>query len=496
MQSTLLGGALNTVFPNAAARARWVVVLLLAIYPLSAAAQVPDVGPGRCYGGCGAPAPSGGGGGGYGGGDAAAMAGAQMMMGVFSSFVNGMNQARQAQQQARINQALTLNNQGITFYNAGRYQDAVSAFQQAVALKPNDRNMQNNLLLAQQQFAAQGAAAMAASHQQMTEAKQRVDAMLGNLDQQVSRQDAASTAGLDFAGGPAPAGTRFFGTGGGPGSPRGGGGPAAAPSQAGGLDFATDNESLFSKGYHGSAPPDLRSGSYSATPAGAAVVKNQGLDFAVSNRPPPAKLVAAAPPPEVTVPDVAGHSARERDIVVDAIQVNLHNAYAADLHLRDLLAKSPRDQDLRDAESYLNGWNFAAQVSGGRPQKVSEEQKASDLASPKPGLKSLTGASVAPTKERAEEDLEMRELLHQNYGDAVPANSGDKADLEKWHEERDRIFVTSWSTHGDNFSAVRLELEKMAKADPDNTALRDALRIAQGAEAQQVVENGAPVPAK
>lgn len=197
-------------------------------------------------------APSGGGGG---GGSSAYY---NNMMGAYNTGVaigNMMNQAFQAMERqaqiARMQQAISLNNQGIAAYNRGDFGSAAAAFQQAIGLSPNDPNMRGNLAEAHKRMAEQREAVERQRRQQMAEAKARIETMLGGLQSQLASERSTLNAGLGDATFVAPSGTSFFGLGGGQGAP-------PAPAKPGELAFVAPGDSLFSKGTQYSAPVDLR----------------------------------------------------------------------------------------------------------------------------------------------------------------------------------------------------------------------------------------------
>lgn len=139
------------------------------------------------------------------------------------------------------------------------------------------------------------------------------------------------------------------------------------------------------------------------------------------------------------------------NIVMDAIQENKHDLDKAYKNLLGELNKNSGDQDLRDAASYLLGMSIGHDLAGHQTPKLSQEQIARDKAAVQRKFTPFPGSTA----------------------------------LQKWELERFGIYTKTLSQNSDNFSATREDLEKRAKADPNNMALRGALRIAQGAEVYQ-----------
>ena len=157
---------------------------------------------------------------------------------------------RQAHQQ-RMEMARNLNDQGVALYNSGEYQSALAAFRNGLQYSPYSPTLLANIQETEKRLIEHRAEAERQSRAQMAAAKERITAMLGGLAEDVAQRNAELTAAgnLSFV---APAGTSFFGTGGGPGS--------AAASGDSGLAFVGPGESLFSRGTRYSAPVDLRDG--------------------------------------------------------------------------------------------------------------------------------------------------------------------------------------------------------------------------------------------
>lgn len=208
-----------------------------------------------------------------------AMQGAMTVMGMVMDGIAQMEAAQRAQLAA---QAQNFNQQGIAFYNQNDWQAASNAFTQALSLVPGDENIRANLLEANRMLTAQAQQAERRNQAQLEESRQRIGAMLGEL-QPGGPRSGPSDDGL------APAGTAIFGT--------GGGGPppkvkretrpvSGSGSGSGGLDFASDKESLYSKGNRWSATPDMR-----PSPA-AKSQPDDKLDF-ISAEPRPLKVALA-----------------------------------------------------------------------------------------------------------------------------------------------------------------------------------------------------------
>ena len=216
--------------------------------------------------------PSGGGGGGYGGGydPFAGMGGmVDMMFGVMGAI------EAQQQQMARQN-ALDLNNRGIALYRNGDLVAAVAAFQQSLRLNPGDPNVRGNLEAAERELAELRTRESARQQAERAAQQKRIAGLIDGIARGLDAAagaPASAAADIDFM---APAGTSFFGTGGGPGGPAR---PAAPPVPAGRpaagnapaysapapqaaaeppLDFVGTKEPLFDKGGQASVPVDAR----------------------------------------------------------------------------------------------------------------------------------------------------------------------------------------------------------------------------------------------
>jgi tetratricopeptide (TPR) repeat protein len=242
-------------------------------------------------------APGGGGRSGYG---YSGPSGADMMMGLMGMALDVMAQMEQAEQQQRMAYGQSLNQQGIRHYEGGNYQDSVNAFRQALSYLPGDSSVQGNLREAERLLAVEREKAEQENRRKMDEARSRIGVMLGQLqadfDGRAGGVSAIPNDGMDFAG---PAGTSFFGTGGGTPTRI-----ATAPSGGGkgggdGLDFIGVGDSRFSKGGKGSAPPDLRPAP-GAKDLGKDPGAEGGLDFLPAGQP-----VAKAPPSPTMQPPAA-----------------------------------------------------------------------------------------------------------------------------------------------------------------------------------------------
>ena len=271
--------ALSQVLPNTAAnRARGVV------------GCIQSGGAITCPG-----APSGGRG--YGGGNAAMM---NMMSGLMGSLMNGiMTGIEQSAQQARA-RGFSLNDQGIVQYRAGEYALAAQSFRQALQLVPDDANVRDNLRQAEAMLTQARAEADQRNREQLAAARERISAMLGGLSGEFSREGASAGGELDFL---RPEGTSFFGTGG--GSPAQPERTASAPaSQGASLTLLAPDESLFSRGTQGSAPPSMSGPAESRlrdSPNQASPPKEEGLsllapDATVATAPGPSRFPAPPPP--------------------------------------------------------------------------------------------------------------------------------------------------------------------------------------------------------
>lgn len=167
---------------------------------------------------------------------------------------------------------------------------------------------------------------------------------------------------------------------------------------------------------------------------------------------------AAPPSPVRDVPkrDVARLGTEVANLVMDAIQANEHDLDKCYADLLGKVGKAPRNQDLRDATSYILGMSIGNDLAGNPVPKLTPEQIARDKA-----------AVRGPTL--------LESLRPQSPFPASPK-------IQKWEQERFSIYQDALSQYGDNITIVRENLEKRAKAAPDDMALRGALRIAQGVE--------------
>lgn len=230
-------------------------------------------------------APSGGGGGTYGGYNAF-----NLGMSLMDSFMKGVERGMEQAHQQRLAYARTMNERGVAQFNSGDYYTALASFQTALQYAPGDATIIGNLRAAEQKVAALRAEAERRQREQLAAAKQRIAGMLGGLAGEFNQRNAelAEAADLSFV---APAGTSFFGLGGGPGAT-----PVLGP---GGLQFVGPGESLFSRGTKYSAPVDLRdsaSDQLAAAPIGkdvapAPLESGGGLKFIA----PDEKMVPATP---------------------------------------------------------------------------------------------------------------------------------------------------------------------------------------------------------
>lgn len=226
-----------------------------------------------------------------GGGQAGAAIGAmQGAMSVMGMVMDGIAQMEAAQQQQLAAQAQNFNQQGIAFYNQNDWQAASNAFRQALSMVPHDENIRANLLEANRMLTAQAQEAERRNQAQLAESRQRIGAMLGDL-QPGGPAGGAGDAAL------APAGTAIFGTGGG-GAPPHVKRETRPVSGSRDLDFVSDKESLYSKGNRWSATPDMR-------PAPAKADSEGKLDF-ISADPRPLKVALAPPPPASARKDADG----------------------------------------------------------------------------------------------------------------------------------------------------------------------------------------------
>lgn len=230
-------------------------------------------------------APGGGGGGTYGGYNAF-----NLGMSLMDSFMKGVERGMEQAHQQRLAYARTMNERGVAQFNGGDYYTALASFQAALQYAPGDATIIGNLRAAEQKVAALRAEAERRQREQLAAAKQRIAGMLGGLAGEFNQRNAelAAAADLSFV---APAGTSFFGLGGGPGAT-----PVLGP---GGLQFVGPGESLFSRGTKYSAPVDLRdsaSDQLAAAPIGkdvapAPIESGGGLKFIA----PDEKMVPATP---------------------------------------------------------------------------------------------------------------------------------------------------------------------------------------------------------
>lgn len=313
-----------------------------AILPFGLAAQVPSVGPGVCVSSAAAcaaaraPAPSSRGGSYSGGG--ATYNNQAMMMGLMgsamNSFISGMMQGMEVAEQQRIAAAFTRNDQGIQLYNSGDLAGAIAAFSEAAQYAPNDPNIRDNLTKAQQSMAERNRAKLDA-------ARERVSGMLSGLTSGLDAASRSNTeAALDFE---APAGTSFFGTGGGGTAPKAGGGnnksgtrpaptaprysdAASPPTEQPPLDFVGMNEPLYQKGSQNSAPVPV-----SARPSTPNNDGSRGTAKTASRT--PGRTGGPIESPEVLVPDPityasTGLGAWLSDKFMDAASSSLASAAA------------------------------------------------------------------------------------------------------------------------------------------------------------------------
>jgi dienelactone hydrolase len=206
-------------------------------------------------------APSGGGGGGsYGGYNAF-----NLGMSLMDSFMKGVERGMEQARQQRLAYARAMNQQGVAQFNSGNYYNALASFQTALQYAPGDATIIGNLRAAEQKVAALRAEAERRQRAQMQAAKDRINAMLGGLAGEFNQRSAELTEAVDLSF-VAPAGTSFFGLGGGPGAT-----PVLGP---GGLQFIGPGESLFSRGTKYSAPVDLRDSASDQLAAAAPIGKD------------------------------------------------------------------------------------------------------------------------------------------------------------------------------------------------------------------------------
>jgi hypothetical protein len=231
-------------------------------------------------------APGGGGGGSYGGYNAF-----NLGMSLMDSFMKGVERGMEQARQQRLAYARAMNERGVAQFNGGDYYNALASFQTALQYAPGDATIIGNLRAAEQKAAALRAEAERRQREQMAAAKQRIAGMLGGLASEFDQRNAelAAAADLSFV---APAGTSFFGLGGGPGAT-----PVLGP---GGLQFVGPGESLFSRGTKYSAPVDLHETASDQLAAAAPIGKDVaaaplesggGLKFIA----PDEKMVSATP---------------------------------------------------------------------------------------------------------------------------------------------------------------------------------------------------------
>lgn len=258
-------------------------------------------------------APSGGGGSyGYGGGTSAFNMGMSLGNAMWQAFEAMERQARQQ----RMTMARNLNDQGVALYNSGDYQGALAAFRNGLQYSPGSPTLLGNIQETEKRLTEQRAEADRRTRAQLAQARERISAMLGGLADDVARNNAELTAAgdLSFV---APAGTSFFGLGGGPGG--------AAPPSGEGLAFVGPGESLFSRGTKYSAPVDLREGASdqlaSSLPAGAGggarpVEGEGGLKFVGPEE--SLKAAVETPPKTAPRPPAARESVSEAKVAARA----------------------------------------------------------------------------------------------------------------------------------------------------------------------------------
>lgn len=386
-------------------------------------------------------APSGGGGGGYDGGAAALSMG--MALG------NVINQAFQEMERQRIQAAFNNNNKGIALYRSGRYRESVAAFETALQYKPGDTAIQSNLAMARKAWTQQQQAIAAAHRAKMAAAKKRVSQMIGGLADSLT-SDAAkadAAAGLDFAGGSAPAdglapaGTAFFGLGGGPG-----GKPQA---DASGLQFVGPRQSLFSHGTKYSAPVDLRSTASdqlaSAAPIGAdatpaPVDSGGGLQFV------PVKAKPVPVNPATTVRHTATYSAT---ITPPALPKATRPAPPVTV----ATAESP-------AMAGFIPPTAVRHLSAGTPRAAARMPTCYDLAGKEDKLRRLTGRAI------------LAEDVYKRY---APPKSSDAAAkptaTEKQHAATKSSDAAAKPTTAEKQHAATKSSDTAAKKTPDDPPL-------------------------
>lgn len=184
------------------------------------------------------------------------------------------------------------------------------------------------------------------------------------------------------------------------------------------------------------------------------------------------KTEPPSPVRDVPKKDVTRLGGEVANIVMDAIIEGGHDLEKSEDILRELLRKHPESQNLRDASSYIIGMALGHSAAGIPAPKISSEQVAREK------------ARTLRIEARFEfsDDQEMNDELIAMLTNKPLSNRANGFD--KWLNERNEIFLDAITKHQD-YHAVFTELEKRAKADPDNMALRGALRIAQGAEVYQ-----------
>lgn len=154
------------------------------------------------------------------------------------------------------------------------------------------------------------------------------------------------------------------------------------------------------------------------------------------------------------------------NLVMDAIQRNGHDLDKADLDMRERLKENPGSQDQRDAASYILGMAIGNNIVGNPVPFVGWEQRQIEQGGMLGSL-SVLGYEVA------------------SRSSPFPVSPRERADLQKWEENRNSVFLKALTDHDGDFTAAREDLEQQAKSSPDDKALRSALRIAQGAEVYQ-----------
>ncbi|TAL27541.1 MAG: hypothetical protein EPN97_16880 [Alphaproteobacteria bacterium] len=184
--------------------------------------------------------------------------------------------------------------------------------------------------------------------------------------------------------------------------------------------------------------------------------------YDIKGKPKPAKNV---PVRDLPKKDVTRLGDKVASLVMDAIEEGDHDLDKSKEVLRGLLQKKPNNQEYRDAYNYIFGMWVGNMRAGLRPPQLGDDH-----------YRRKSGRLPMGS---GDDDL----LCIVYPGNCEPSEK-EKQQSEKLNNDSFLAYYDVYKVKND-FSVVRSELEKRAKAAPDDMALRGALRIAQGAEVYQ-----------